>query len=275
MSISRDLLRYLFPLSSDKAIFKEAEGNPPYFDALPLSTLNQRIRANTCHDTVLKRYQTRIMELTRRGGAFKMGKKHMIGLESYDISNSGKYISKLGYQSEFISMVKPSDWILSKRTEQMTHRRSTAALMIPQHRRQAAGTGLVGFTHTDKNHERQVEALVTYCSPILSEDSATPAIKQPYNFMNNDEFYEIIRNINISDESIVEERGKGPGLIESIRFGLSGSSEYFDHETRPGKGSFGSSSNLLSEVPIGDAESAGEMKDSSDALNKDESVADV
>ena len=198
--IPQHVLRYLFPTSSNEVFVPEVRGNPSYFDSLPISVLQERLMANNSHAAILEKYQRRILELTSKGGSLKLPKRHMVGLESYDINNSPKYASKFGFRSEYIARARPTDWIIAKRSIEFSRRTSSASTGA-RTRRAGATTALNAFVKTGVNsHAKQVNALLEYCSPVL--DSSGTKVRAPYRLFENDEFLKTIKEINKLDESI-------------------------------------------------------------------------
>jgi hypothetical protein len=210
-----NILRAMFPTSSNKVFVPKEAGNPPYFDAMPLSSLQERIMANNSHAAVLQRYQRRLAELTGRGGIMKVAKKQMVGLESYDINSSAKYVQKFGFNSEYLARVKPNDWILAKRRAEVARRQSSSSGMV-QRRGGANGAALNTFIRFENNsHADQVEALLRYCSPTI-DDTGT-SVRQPYRFFENTKFFEEIEAINLQDNEVVSEPLQGPSSPSGVK----------------------------------------------------------
>ena len=160
---------------------------------------------NNSHADYMQKIKNRLSELTTRGGAAKVMTKQMVGLESYDINNSPKYIDKLGFQSEYLSILNPTDYLLAKRKAAISRRRSSA-MGIPNQRR----IGVVGqmsnvseMAHEARvkfrrdMHASQVEALLKYCSP--TRDVNGNWVRQPYRNFENDDFDYAIRQINTEE----------------------------------------------------------------------------
>ena len=186
---------------------EERTKNPPYFESLSLSTLQYRISLNNSHADYMQKIKGRLSELTSRGGATKITTKQMVGLESYDINNSPKYIDKLGFQSEYLNTLNPTDYLLAKRKVTTLRRRSSAS-GIPTQRR----IGVVGqmsnvseLAHEARlkfrrdMHASQVDALLKYCSPTRATDGSGNWIRKSYRYFENEDFDDIIRQINTEE----------------------------------------------------------------------------
>lgn len=192
--IPQHILRLLFPISSNEVFVPEIRGNPSYFDALPISVLQERLMANNSHAAILEKYQRRILELTSKGGSLKLSKRHMVGLESYDINNSPKYASKFGFRSEHLARARPSDWIIAKRSVDFS-RRGSSVNAETRKRRAGATSALNAFVRIDMNaHAKQVDALYEYCSPVLN--SSGVMVRASYRFFENDGFVRKINELN-------------------------------------------------------------------------------
>jgi hypothetical protein len=150
----------------------------------------------------------RLAELTGRGGAGKAVSKQMVGLESYDINNSPKYLTKFGCQSEYMSILKPNDYIIAKRTADVSRRRSSAAVTTTQRRIGVTGqmSNVSEIAHGaavrfERNaHAAQVEALLEYCLP--TKDHNGRWMRKQYHYYSNEDFGTQIENVNVAEANL-------------------------------------------------------------------------
>lgn len=194
-------------------LFKKAKNiekrikNPPYFESLSLSTLQYRISLNNSHVDYIQKIKNRLDELTSRGGAAKVMAKQMVGLESYDINNSPKYIDKLGFQSEYLNTLNPTDYLLAKRKAAVLRRRSSASGIRTQRRIGVVGqmSNVSEMAHEARMqfhrdmHASQVDALLKYCSPSRDTEGNEKWVRKPNRYFENDDFDYIIRRINTEE----------------------------------------------------------------------------
>lgn len=187
---------------------------PRYFDAIPLTTLQQRLQAKTCHGDILRKYTNRMLELTSKGGSSKMPRRHIAGLESYDINNSAKYAVKFGFKSDYLSHVHATDWILAKKSAEGRSRNSIVTTARTA-RRGGVTAAISGFQHSDTGaHHDQIQALLDYCSPTKADDGSL--IRKPYCYLHNDDFMADIRALNEVDIEIAEEEGDEGALSRGL-----------------------------------------------------------
>lgn len=157
---------------------------------------------NNSHAEYIQKIKKRLSELTSRGGASKIMVKQMVGLESYDINNSPKYVDKFGFQSEYLNILNPTDYLLAKRTAVISRRRSSATGIVSKRRIGVVGqmSNVSEMAHEARvrfrrdMHASQVDALLKYCSPV--RDSEGKLLPQSYHYFENEDFDNIIRGIN-------------------------------------------------------------------------------
>mmetsp|Transcript_24493 Transcript_24493/g.36018 ORF Transcript_24493/g.36018 Transcript_24493/m.36018 type:complete len:1721 (-) Transcript_24493:92-5254(-) len=99
------IARIFSSFSSFLHVERPYEGNPEYFDSLPLPLLKRRVEDGIGKRHILQRYRERIKEYENTPS----DDKQLEGLESYDIGMNEIYADKIALNSDYILRNRPPD----------------------------------------------------------------------------------------------------------------------------------------------------------------------
>jgi hypothetical protein len=160
------------------------DGNPSYFDALPLNILQWRIDSKIISGPLLTKYKERLNGIK---AGDPVPERLMRGLETYNICYSPDYSIKFGLDTNFLWRYAPKDWLVPANADTLhsdapTVRRSILGVFTKK--------DAITRIFEDGKYEDEVEQLLLYCAPlvVVNDRSQVDIIMRKRNYFYSSKF---------------------------------------------------------------------------------------